>query len=32
MWEVSDKDPKGNVIDGNMIIKNVSNLYLRSEK
>ena len=31
MWEVSDKDPKGNVSQGNVILENVSNCYLRSE-
>ena len=31
MWEVSDKDSKGNVLQGNLIIENVKNSYLRSE-
>ena len=31
MWEVSDKDSKGNVLQGNLIIENVNNSYLRSE-
>ena len=31
MWEVSDKDSKGNVLQGNFILENVSNSYIRSE-
>ncbi len=31
MWDVSEKDSKGNVSQGNIIIENVFNSYLRSE-
>ncbi len=32
VWEISDKDDKGNVIKGNVVAKKTSNCYVRSEK
>ncbi len=32
VWEISKKDDFGNVIKGNVLAKNTSNCYLRSEK
>ena len=31
MWEVSEKDLKGNVISGNVVLKDIQNSYFRSE-
>ena len=32
MWEISEKDSCGNVVLGNVLIENVNNSYIRSEK
>tara|TARA_A100001388_G_C28771688_1_gene504272 strand:+ start:1172 stop:2611 length:1440 start_codon:yes stop_codon:yes gene_type:complete len=32
VWEISKKDKFGNAIEGNVLVKNTSNCYLRSEK
>ena len=32
LWDISDKDEKGNVTSGNVLVDNVENSYLRSEE
>ena len=32
VWEIGDKDEKGNCLEGNVIAKNTENCYLRSDK
>ena len=32
VWQINNKDKEGNAVDGNVIIKNTSNCYIRGEK
>ena len=32
VWQINNKDQEGNAIEGNVIIKNTSNCYIRGEK